>query len=400
MKPLKILIVNKFYYPRGGDCVAALSMEKLLKEKGHEVAVFSMQYPLNLPSPWSRYFPPTVNFSGKGLINKLKASIRIFYSIEVINSFSILLKEFKPDVVHLHNIHSYLSPVVARIASRYGIRVVWTLHDYKLICPVYTCLRNNAPCELCFVNKWNVVKYKCMKKNLFASILSWAEIMYWNRNRLERFTHIFISPSSFLKQKMIMAGYPAEKIRVLPNFMHTLPDTTAAKGNYYCYVGRISEEKGIHSLLEVAQSLPFPLKIVGDGELLKQYQDRFQMSHIEFTGHLSTAQTLDIIRKARFLVIPSLWYENNPFCIIESLCCGTPVLGADIGGIPELIDDGHTGFLFEPGDPEALKSGIIQCFNFFTAHYNFNEIALNAQNKFSKETFYNHLIDLYEIRTK
>lgn len=239
-----------------------------------------------------------------------------------------------------------------------------------------------------------------MKNNLFASFLAWAETIYWNRSKLEHVTHTFISPSYFLKQKMIVSGYPAEKISVLPNFMHTNPDSATAKSNYYCYVGRISKEKGINILLEVAQSLPFPLKIIGDGELLKQYQDRYKMPHIEFMGHLPTEQTLDIVRKARFLVIPSVWYENNPFSIIESLCSGTPVLGADIGGIPELIDEGQNGFLFEPGNLKALKSQIIKSYNFFTEHYNYHEIALNAQNKFSKETFYKHLIDLYEIQTK
>ena len=148
----RILLVNKFYYPRGGDCVVTLNTQSLLRSRGHEVAVFSMQYPENIESEWSKYFSSEVSFDG-GMKNKLAALKRTLGWGDVKKSFSRILDEFKPDVVHLHNIHSYISPVVARLAKQRGCRVVWTLHDYKLLCPSYACLRNGEPCELCFNSK-------------------------------------------------------------------------------------------------------------------------------------------------------------------------------------------------------------------------------------------------------
>ena len=141
----RILLVNKFYYFRGGDCTAVLTTEELLKKHGHEVAVFSMRYAENLPTAWEEYFPEEVSFSQAGLTQKVKALKRVFSDTQVVKKFNRLLSDFQPDIVHLHNIHSYLSPVIAQTAHQRGIRVVWTMHDYKLICPTYLCLRENKP---------------------------------------------------------------------------------------------------------------------------------------------------------------------------------------------------------------------------------------------------------------
>ena len=189
---MKILIANKFYYNRGGDCVASLALEKLLKEKGHEVAFFSMQYPLNYHSRWEQYFPSTIDFQTKKLTGKIAAATRMFYSAEVKKKFVALLNDFKPDVVHLNNIHSQLSPLIGEIAHNNGIKVIWTLHDYKLLCPRYDCLRNGKTvCEDCFVDKTNVLKNKCMKNSLFASYIAYKEAMCWTRERLEACTDAF-----------------------------------------------------------------------------------------------------------------------------------------------------------------------------------------------------------------
>ena len=161
---MKIIIANKFIYPRGGDCICALELRRLLERKGHTVSFFAMDFPENISYPEQVYFPKEVSFSGGGVFNKIAAANRLLFGKGAEESFNRLLDDFQPDVVHLHNIHSYLSPVLAQIAHRRGVRVVWTLHDYKLICPSYSCLYNDKVCEECFDNKLPVLKKKCIDR--------------------------------------------------------------------------------------------------------------------------------------------------------------------------------------------------------------------------------------------
>lgn len=189
---MKILLANKFYYRRGGDCIYTLNLEQLLKEKGHEVAIFSMDYPDNLDSKWKAYFPKSMN--------KLMAFTRPFGSNEVKRKFNALLKDFKPDIVHLNNIHTHLSPIIAELAHKKGIKVIWTLHDYKLLCPRYDCLKGGAEiCEICFNgNKIPCKTNKCMKGSKLASLIGYKEATTWSKDRLEACTDLFICPSSFM----------------------------------------------------------------------------------------------------------------------------------------------------------------------------------------------------------
>ena len=391
----KVLLVNKFYYNRGGDCTAMLNTEQLLKAKGHEVAVFCMKHPENLPSEWENYFPDEIDFAVRKLSGKIRATSRLFKPADVSKKFKTLLNDFKPNVIHLHNIHSYISPVVAEIAHQKGIRVVWTLHDYKLICPAYTCLCNGVVCERCFTNKSGVFIKKCMKNSYPASLLGWLEAIYWNKKKLTKITDRFISPSRFLKTKMIEGGFPAEKIEVLPNFMLSSMEPSLSKKDYYCYVGRISAEKGVDTLLQAASQLPYNLKIIGDGPLLSTCRKNYTSKNIEFLGYQQSEKVYEIVKKAKWLVMPSVWYENNPFSVIEALCMGTPVLGARIGGIPELIEEGVNGFLFTPQNIPELKEKIDLCFGFSHEENNFEKIAVQAQNKFGHESFYRKLLNIY-----
>ena len=211
---MKVLLANKFYYRRGGDCIYVLSLEQLLKKHGHEVAVFSTDYPENFDSPWKKYWPKNMS--------KLAAFTRPFGDGEVRKKFTALLDDFKPNVVHLNNIHTQLSPVIAEIAHNRGIRVVWTLHDTKLVCPCYTCTRDGKWCGECFDEKKAVIKHKCMPGNILGAIIGWREILKWNKDRLQVCTDIFLSPSQFLADTMVKGGYSAEKMHVLCNFIDSL----------------------------------------------------------------------------------------------------------------------------------------------------------------------------------
>jgi glycosyltransferase involved in cell wall biosynthesis len=392
----RVLLVNKFYYPRGGDCIAVLATEHLLMDRGHETALFCMNYSENLPSQWSGYFPDEISFAGGGVAGKMKAAARLFRDNDVAKRFERIMNDFRPDVVHLHNIHSYLSPVVAQIAADKGVRVVWTMHDYKLLCPSYSCLRNGKPCELCLTDISNVFRKRCMKNSRAASLLAWMEASFWTKKRLARLTDTFISPSSFLKNKMIAAGFQPEQISVLPNFMHAPALMDEDREDYYCYAGRLSEEKGVKSLLDAAKQIPYTLKVIGGGALLDKYRKEYPQTHIEFLGQMPHRELLQILRKAQFSVLPSVCYENNPLGIIESLSMGVPVLGSRIGGIPEMIEEGVNGELFTPGDVDELKSKIKECFLRYPNSGRHSMIAATAQEKYSPDNFYTLLTRIYD----
>lgn len=390
---MKVLLVNKFYYYRGGDCICTINLEALLKENGHEVSVFAMQFSENLPTPWSKYFPSEIKF--KPGIGMIEAFIRPFGTNEVKTKFNALLDDFCPDIVHVHNIHSQLSPIVIEIAHKRGIKVVWTLHDYKLLCPRYDCLRNNnIVCEACFVDKHKVIDYKCMKNSVIASFLAYKEALKWNKQRLEAYTDVFLCPSHFMALKMQQGGFDQFKIHVLCNFIDVEKTRKEEynKGDYYCYIGRLSHEKGVATLIEAARQLPYKLKVIGGGPLMENLKRLATGINIEFLGYKQWEEIKDLVGNARFSVIPSEWYENNPLSVIEAQCLGTPVLGARIGGIPELIEEGINGMLFEAKNIVDLKQKIEAM---FIHNFDYEVLAKDSQQRYSSIAYYEQLMDIY-----
>lgn len=393
---MKILLANKFYYRRGGDCIYMLNLEQSLKTHGHEVAVFAMDYPENLDTPWKKYFPKNMS--------KLMAFTRPFGSHEVKSTFKKLLDDFKPDVVHLNNVHTQLSPVMAELAHQRGIKVVWTLHDYKLLCPRYDCLKNgNTICETCFNgDKKACLDNKCMKGSKLASFIGFKEAIVWNRERLEASTDVFICPSQFMADKMVQGGFSKSKMQTLCNFIDvekckfSFTDGTdytddvellPKKEDYYCFIGRLSHEKGAKTLIEAANQLPYKLVIIGGGPLMDELKS-VAHTNIEFVGFKQWNDIKQLVGKARFSVIPSEWYENNPLSVIEAQCLGTPVLGANIGGIPELTD-----YTFSSGNIADLKTMIEKMWN---SEFDYQQIALDAQHRYDAETYYDKLINIYK----
>lgn len=376
---------------RGGDCIYALDFGELLREAGHEVYFYAMSYPKNITCEEERYFAEETSFSAASLSGKGKAVGRILWGMGVKQGFERLLNDFRPDVVHLNNVHSYLSPLVAKLAHKRGIKVVWTLHDYKLICPSYNCQHRGKVCEACFTDPKQVVLRKCMKNSLLASLLAWGEILNWNRNKLSAWTDAFICPSRFLAEKMRQGGYGADKLQVISNFIgkeqrqYITETPNPEREQAYAFVGRLSEEKGVASLLRAASRLPYKLYVAGTGPQEAALKKKYASEQIVFLGHLEKKEVIELLKKVCFTVIPSVCYENNPLSVIESLCCGTPVLGRKIGGIPELLEpDGCNRFFVED---KELPACIAEMFE-QAAATDRDRLSAASLHRFSGEQYY------------
>ena len=385
---MRILLANKFYYRRGGDCIVTMNLEQLLNAHGHKIAIYAMHYPANLPSEWSAYWPSNMS--------KVDALMRPFGTKQVKEGFTKLLNDFKPDVVHLHNIHTQLSPFIAKIAHQRGIRVVWTLHDTKLVCPCYTCMRNGHWCEECMTDKTAVIKHQCMPGGIIGSYIGYLEAKKWNKVKLQEYTDLFLPPSQFMMDTVVRGGYDAKKFRVLCNFIDVekVKKPCFEKKNYFVYIGRVNDVKGIRTLCKAAVAFPHKLIVIGDGELLPVLRDQYKgITNIEFKGQMEWNDFRPIIEGAKFMVIPSEWSENNPLTVIESQSLGTPVLGARIGGIPELIEEGISGMTFKSGNVDDLKEKIEMMWN---TSFDNKTIAENAVKRYSSEAYYEKLMEYYK----
>ena len=397
---MKILIVSKFFYARGGADLVAMTTRELLLKAGHEVRVFAMDYPDNIPLAESSTWPSEIDFNGP-LPMKFKAFGRLMGLGEVKSAFRRVLREFRPEVVHCHNVHSYLSPVVVTLAREFGARTVWTLHDFKIICPAYLLRRPDGTiCTDCVDGRRNILKYNCQKGSRLGSLMALLESIRWNRRKLDAATDCFIAPSEFMKRMMMRGGFNEAKIKVLPNFIdpakltaieQATADTPPAEP-YFCYVGRLSREKGLPTLVSAALRAGVRLIIGGDGPLRADLEEQARGSAIEFRGRLDRDEVARLLAGAAASVIPSEWYENNPLAVIESLCAGTPVIGADMGGIPELIQPGVNGEHFPAGSVNTLAAKLA---TFDPARYDRRAIAERALSEFSPEAHLEKLLKIF-----
>ncbi|MFR1325153.1 MAG: glycosyltransferase [Bacteroides cellulosilyticus] len=398
MKRLKILIVSKFLYARGGAEVYAMNLGEMLQKQEHEVCFFSMHHPQNIHVNEDEYFAKEVSFFSA--INQWKNQCSFTYLWNW-NKTKLreILDDFQPDIVHLNNIHSYLSPIVARLAHKKGIKVIWTVHDYKLICPAYSCLCNGMPCEACFTDKSKVVSRRCMKNSFLASLLAWSEAVYWNKERLSEWTDAFICPSNFIAQKMMKGGYSADKLHVICNFINDekvkfiIESTSQERESAYAYIGRLSEEKGVIELLKVADRLPYKLYIAGNGPLENELKRVYSSNHIKFLGHLSAMEIIGLLKRVQFSMVPSICYENNPLSAIESLCCGTPVCGRRIGGIPELLEKDADNRLFS-NEVELITS--LSDMFISSSEVDRQKLSLTSCERFSAEVYYRKWLEVVQ----
>ncbi|MGE0316120.1 MAG: glycosyltransferase family 4 protein [Lautropia sp.] len=361
-RPGRLLSINSYHYRRGGADVVYLETDAMFRNAGWDTAVMSMRHPSNLPSEWSEFFVDELELNqSNGLLDKLRKASKVVYSFEAQRRLEALLARFGPDIAHLHNIYHHLSPSVLPALSRHGIPAVLTAHDLKIACPAYKMLNSEGICERCRTGSVaQVVMHRCIHDSYAASaIVAIESALQRQRSLYRRHLAKVICPSRFYVDKLREWGWPAEQLSWVPNAIDSTPfDGPIEIGDYFLFAGRLSPEKGVLTLVEAARRAGVPLRIAGTGPAQDLLRAHAQGHDIVFPGFVGGEALWSLIRGARALVLPSEWYENAPMSILEAFACGTPVIGADIGGIPELIEPGVDGLLFRSGDADSLADAL------------------------------------------
>ena len=359
---MDILLINKFFWKKGGSETVFFGEKELLEEYGHKVIPFAMHGKNNLSSEYSKYFVNEVDFDDGGLKGKISAASKIIYSFEANRNIKKLLVDVDVDVAHFHIFQHQISPSVFAPLKNKNIPLVLTLHDLKPICPNYKMFTNGEVCEKCKGQKfYNCLINKCTKGSVIKSLVNVVEMYFHYLMRYYQNVDKYIAVSKFYQRKMIEFGFPEEQVAYIPNYIDI--DKFAysdVDDRYAIYFGRLSEEKGLETLLDASKLCPeIPLVIVGSGPQeaeLQSYVKKNAISNVSFAGFKSGADLTELLSKASFSVLPSKWYENCPMSVLESLAIGKPVIGADIGGIPELINHEVDGLIYINDDPNDLAA--------------------------------------------
>lgn len=403
---MKILMVNKFHYLKGGSEKYYFDLAKLLEENGHEVAFFSMRNEKNIKTNNKEYFVEEIDLNSN---NKLKA-LEVIYSNKNKKKMVEALDDFRPDIVHLNNFQRQLSASIIKPIKKRKIPIVFTAHDVQAICPAIIMLDSNKNiCENCIKGKYtNCIKKKCIKNSGLKSILGAVEGRYYRIKKIytKKIDYI-ITPSEFYKTKLIEDGVYENKIKAIHNFINIEEyDITTKDEGYALYFGRLSKEKGILNLIKAFSKLEEGnLYIAGEGEekenIQKLINDNKLNDRVKLLGFLNSEEMKEYISKSKFVVVPSIWYENCPYSIIETLAIGKPIIGANIAGIPELVKDNINGFTYEYNNINELEQKMRILFKDDSLIKKFGEESKKiCKELYTKEFYYNEIIKIYNTLLK
>jgi len=402
---MKILMAHNWYFVGGGADRVYFETTKLLERHGHTIIPFSMKDERNYETEFKDYFVDRIDYSNiKPNLNNFKTALKMIYSIDAKKKIELLIQKTKPDIAHLHNIYGRLTPSILYALKKNNIPTIMTLHDFKIICPAYNMLRNGSICEICKGGKYyRCIITKCHKNSYLASLVYALEayIYFWLKTYLKHVKY-FITPSMFMKNKLIEFGIPKEKLVYIPNFVsfQSIIPIYNSK-SYLLYSGKLLKTKGLATLLKAIKDLPdISLFIAGDGDMkeeLEAYVKYNMLQNIRFLGHLEENELHNVLKDSLFVILPTECYENAPMAVLEAFAHGKPVVGSNIAGIPELVIDGETGLLFEPGNYKQLKEKI----EYFLSHPDkIIEMGRNARRKVEKEynaeLYYQRLMNVYQ----
>jgi glycosyltransferase involved in cell wall biosynthesis len=363
---VRILHVNKFLYRRGGAEAYMEDLADLQVAAGHTVAFFGMAHPQNTHLEYASHFPEHIELEPPPptLSGRVRGAARMLYSTSASRGMDAVLEEFRPDVVHMHNIYHQLSPSVLRPVAKRRIPAVMTLHDYKLACPTYQFLDHGNLCQACLGGHFqHAILRRCKDGSLGSSAVMAGELFVHTLTRAYSPVRVFICPSRFLEGRMRAAGVYPHRMSHVPHFIETddIP-VKAAPGSGALIAGRLSREKGIDVAIRAIGELDGAmLDIAGTGpeeESLRRLAESVAPGRVRFHGLVDKSAVQRLMLAAAVVVVPSRWYENQPMVVLEALARGTPVVGSALGGMPELIEPGATGDLVPANDPPALAAAV------------------------------------------
>ncbi len=401
---MKILMVNKFFYIKGGSETYYFALKRLLEEHGHTVIDFSMQDEKNFSSQYSKYFVENVNYnSNHGFQKQLQIGLNIIYSTEAKKKFEQLVIDTRPDIVHLHIFQHQLSPSILDVIKKYNLSVVYTAHDLKMLCLNYKMMHHGQICEECKGEKYyRCAINKCVKESFAKSCINVVE------GYIHKYRHSYdvidkiITPSVFYKKKFEEFGIDSKRVIHIPNFLDTEKPNINRRDDcetYYLYFGRLSEEKGVLTLLRAFKEIDSRLYIVGTGpikEKVEEYILTENINNVKVLGFMSGQSLKDIVGNSKAVILPSEWYENGPYSAIEALQMGRPIIGANIGGIPELVDG--NGYLFKCGSSRDLAEKIKQMETLQVDQY--EELKKRSmyifESEYTRKIHYKKLMNVYK----
>lgn len=393
---IRVVNCNQIYYLRGGSEKYMFDLESLLKSKGHHCVPFAGVHEKNRKSLHDKYFPQAINLDQPSISNLPS----YFYNKDAAKKIRNLVEQEQINLAHIHLFYGRLTASALRVFQRKQIPIVQTLHDFKPLCPISNFYRNNKSCEECPKHgNWRVIANRCNRGSLIRSTISFVESNFTHLMGHPKMVTRFISPSIYLRNKFIEYGFDEKQIVHIPNFVPSYLQEAKAPGDYYLYVGRLEEYKGVWLLVKAFAEANLPLKIAGTGTLLeplKKYIAELGIKNISILGFVDPSKVPELIQSAYMTVAPSIWPENFPYSILESLANGVPVIGANTGGIPELVIPGKTGLLFPVGNLQSLIDAIRHSAQHQSEILSFRERSIKEViENYTPEAHYRRISSLY-----
>ena len=400
---MRILLAHKYFHVGGGADTFFFETARILREHGHEVAYFSTHSRGDVECAYTGYFAPPPSYTADSTLQQVRGFRNMVYSLPAKANFSRLIADFQPDVVHAFCIQTHLTPSILRAAQEAGVPVVMSCNDYKHLCPNSMLFHHGRLCADCKGGRfYKAISNRCSKDSWKFSVANSIEAYaHGLLNVYQRDVDRYLFASSFMARltQDFWAGWTYDW-SLLRNPFDATGLRALEGGDYVLYFGRLSEEKGVESFLRAMARLPeIPARIVGDGPLLEslgKLADDLHLANTQFLGAQWGPQLDDVLQKARFVVVPSVWHENFPYVILQAFAAGKPVVGSDRGGIPELVKDGHRGSIYPAGDDIALASTIAARWLDASGTVEMGRAAKKyVDEEFNDDRFYSELLEVY-----
>ncbi len=396
---MRILLVNKFHWMKGGSETYYFGLGKMLKEHGHEVAYFSMEDEKNIKTGDKEYFVEASDMNSKNITKALS----VIYNKKNKKKMEEALDDFKPDIVHLNNFQRQLSASIIEPCVKRNIPIVFTAHDAQAVCPAITMMdKNKNVCDKCLKGKYkNCTKNKCVKDSTLKSLLGAVEGRYYRKHKIyTNKINCIITPSEFLRKIFINDGISENKVKAIHNFVDMEDiDLTSKVGDYALFVGRISKEKGIMNLLKAFKNVNGILYIAGDGpekeEVINFIKENKMDKKVKLLGFLNKQEVVNYVKNSRFVVLPSICNENCPYSIIEALTLGKPVIASEVGGVPELVKDKENGLVYKYDDIEDLTKKLNRLFEDDKLVKEYSKNSKDSSKEYSVDSYYDKLSIIY-----